>query len=68
VRNGNGGGGKHLGSNTRKRRRGWGGCRRWPNIIGSDRRDLDRDRDRGRTVIKEHEPRDRTVIKERERA
>ena len=35
--------------------------------IGSDRRDLDRDRgDRGRTVIKEHEPRDRTVIKERD--
>ena len=36
--------------------------------IGSDRRDLDRDRgDRGRTVIKEHEPRDRTVIKEHDR-
>jgi hypothetical protein len=35
--------------------------------IGSDRRDLDRGRDRGRTVIKEHEPGDRTVIKERER-
>jgi hypothetical protein len=32
----------------------------------SDRRDY-RDRDRGRTVIKEHEPRDRTVIKERDR-
>ena len=34
--------------------------------VGSDRRDY-RDRDRGRTVIKEHEPRDRTVIKERDR-
>ena len=35
--------------------------------VGSDRRDIDRDRDRGRTVIKEHEPRDRTIIKERDR-
>jgi hypothetical protein len=35
--------------------------------VGSDRRDGDRDGDRGRTVIKEHEPRDRTVIKEHDR-
>jgi hypothetical protein len=34
--------------------------------IGSDRRARDHVRDRGRTVIKEHEPRDRTVIKERD--
>jgi hypothetical protein len=32
--------------------------------VGSDRRDVDRDRT---TVIKEHQPRDKTVIKERER-
>ena len=35
--------------------------------VGSERYDRDLDRDRGRTVIREHEPRDRTIIKERDR-
>jgi hypothetical protein len=34
--------------------------------VGSDRRDRDVDRDRGRTVIKERAPRDRTIVKERD--